>query len=863
MIIGAGAGYEARTSRNDYNLVQLDLEAGRGTIFLRAWSDRRGGFWARDVESYKQMPDGQFAFQLSLPGSVSAGQGGSEPPTVPAAATAERYLTLLAGRYRYLEFRGMGISDRVALRLPLVDMYVPLKARIEMPEGETWARDPSASPSRGLRLAGRQVIGRRLSEPMPVLDLLREHDGLIVLGDPGAGKTTFLKYLALRLAMGEGEALSLADRLPVLLPLSAYANALAQRDVPLHHFIAEYYRDLGVDLPLSPLLDQTLSAGKVVLLLDGLDEVRDLAQRHLVVNRVMDFFAFHRQRGNKFLLTSRIVGYREVRPTVEGLAECTLVDFDDDEIAEFVGKWTGALERAARGDTLFATQEAAREREELLAAVRRNPGVRRLASNPLLLTILALMKRQGVVLPERRVELYQKYIETLLKHWNLARGLGRPPSRDLDVIETVRVLAPLALWMHEASPGVGLVKREAMQRKLVEIYAERGVGEPEKEARQLLADVHEHASLLLERGAGQYGFIHLTFQEYLAAVAIAQRGQREVGPVVEALAAHLDDDNWHEVSLLAIGYMGIIQQRDEAAGAALWDLIQEAPGEPGQAVALAGEAVLDAWPGGVTPACRERVVGALLAAMTDGTQVKARLRAQAGRTLSYLGDPRFRRDAWFLPAEPLLGFVEVPAGPFLMGTRKEEIPALIKRLGGDKSWYEDATPQHPFSLPAYYVARYLVTVAQFRAFMEASRYRVDEAWEKYNSVDNHPVVVVSWHDARAYCAWLTGQLRDQEVLPPELAARLGEQDWVVRLPTEAEWEKAARGTDGGSSLGGTSLIPTEQTTMIRRSAARVRWAVFPAAPALTVCWIWPATCGSGARACTGHIHTRPAMAGRL
>ena len=799
MIIGAGAGYEARTSRNNYNLVRLDLEAVQGTIFLRTWSDRRGGFWTRDVESYKQMADGRFAFQLSLPGSIPPGQSEPKPSTAP---TAERYLTLLADRYRYLEFRGMGISDRVALRLPLVEMYVPLKARIEMPEGETWARDPSAGAARGLRLAGRQVseeeaeaIGRRLSEPMPVLDLLREHAGLIVLGDPGAGKTTFLKYLALRLAMGEGEALGLGERLPVLLPLSAYANALARRDVPLHRFIAEYYRDLGVDLPLDPLLDQALTAGRVLLLLDGLDEVRDLAQRHLVVRRVVDFFAFHQQRGNKFLLTSRIVGYREVRPTVEGLAECTLVDFDDDEIAEFVGKWTAALERAARGDTVIASQEAAREREDLLASVQRNPGVRQLAANPLLLTILALMKRQGVVLPERRVELYQKYVETLLKHWNLARGLGRPPSRDLDVIETVRVLAPLARWMHETSPGVGLVKREAMLRRLVEVYAERGVEEPERAARQLLADARDYASLLLERGAGQYGFIHLTFQEYLAAVAIAQQGQREVGPVVEALAAHLGDDNWHEVSLLTVGYVGIIQQRDEAAGAALWDLIQQAPGKPGQAVLLAGEAVLDAWPGGVTPACKERVVEALSAAMTDGSRVEARLRTQTGLVLAQLGDPRFRADAWFLPAEPLLGFVEVPAGPFLMGTRKEEIPALIKRLGGDKTWYEDATPQHPVTLPAYYVARYPVTVAQFRAFVAASRHRVDEEWEKYNSVDNHPVVMVSWHDARAYCAWLTGQLRALEGLPPELAARLG-KGWTVRLPAEAEWEKAARGTGG-------------------------------------------------------------------
>lgn len=730
----------------------------------------------------------RYAALRPFPSRVSSPARGPSDAAPDLSQATERYLAHLVDRYRYMEFKGMGVSDRVPLRLPLVELYVPLKARIELPEGETWAR--------GLRLAGRPVsageaeaTGQYLSEPMPALDLLRQHDGLIVLGDPGAGKTTFLKYLALRLAQGEGETLGLGVRLPVLLPLSAYANALAARDVPLDRFVAEYYHDRGVDLAIGPLLSAALAQGGMLLLLDGLDEVRDLGQRHLVVQRVLDFVAFHRRQGNKFILTSRIVGYREVRPTVEGLAECTLVDFDDDEIAEFVSKWTGALERAARGDTPVAAQEAAREGEELLAAVRRNPGVRRLAANPLLLTILAVMKRQGVMLPERRVELYQKYIETLLRHWNLARGLGRPPGRDLDVIETVRVLAPLALWMHETSPGVGLVRREAMRCKLEEIYAGRGSAEPEQAARQLLVDAREYAGLLLERGAGEYGFIHLTFQEYLAAVAIALQGQREIEPVVDALAAHIGDDNWHEVSLLTIGYLGIVQQRDEAAGAALWELIQRAPGEPGQAAVLAGEAVFDAWPGGVTPGCRERVIQTLLATMRSDGQVKPAQRAAAGRSLAKLGDPRPEATA-----VEGMQFCCVPPGPFWMGEGKEAHRNERLDYG-------------------YWVGRYPVTNAQFRAFVEAGGYRDSQYWPEARKVGvwnegqvkalnndqprgqpyefrdpfnlpNHPVVSVTWHEALAFARWLADRLRRDGLLP---------EGWEVRLPSEAEWEKAARG----------------------------------------------------------------------
>ena len=301
--------------------------------------------------------------------------------------------------------------------------------------GKRWARE--------LRLAGRRVskaeseaMGERLSGPQSVLDLLSQRDGLVILGDPGSGKTTFLKYLTVSLAQDQGAAVGMAGRLPVLVPLSAYANALAQRDVSLQAFMGLYYRNRGIDLPVDRLIDDTLAHGRALVMLDGLDEVQATAQRSLVVERVETFFDYQRKLGNKFIITSRIVGYREVRPTAEGLAECTLVDFDDDDIVLFLEKWMQALELAAKGASTVTQLEAAEEKAELLFALERNPGVRELAANPLLLTILALMKRQGVLLPERRVQLYDQYVQTLLRHWNLSRGLDRRVSRDLDVLET-------------------------------------------------------------------------------------------------------------------------------------------------------------------------------------------------------------------------------------------------------------------------------------------------------------------------------------------------------------------------------------------------------------------------------------------
>lgn len=149
---------------------------------------------------------------------------------------------------------------------------------------------------------------------------------------------------------------------------------------------------------------------------------------------------------------------------------------------------------------------------------------------------------------------------------------------------------------------------------------------------------------------------------------------------------------------------------------------------------------------------------------------------------------RFRADAWFLPAEELLGFVEIPAGPFLMGSD----PGLDPLAFDNEHWL-DTGGRATVELPTLYVGRYEVTVAQFRAFVEATGYRADPA--AVAGLADHPVVAVSWTDALSYVRWLEGQLRESRETPAELARLLGE-GWRVTLPTEAEWEKAARGTDG-------------------------------------------------------------------
>jgi formylglycine-generating enzyme required for sulfatase activity len=148
----------------------------------------------------------------------------------------------------------------------------------------------------------------------------------------------------------------------------------------------------------------------------------------------------------------------------------------------------------------------------------------------------------------------------------------------------------------------------------------------------------------------------------------------------------------------------------------------------------------------------------------------------------------FRSTAWFLPNDPLLGFVNIPSGPFLMGNDQR-----TDTMAFDNERWSRGQAQGDVDLPAFYMGRYEVTIAQFGAFVRETGFHV--APQALQAPADHPVSSVSWPDALAYCRWLDGVLRQSSETPPDLG-RLLDAGWRITLPTEAQWEKAARGTDG-------------------------------------------------------------------
>ncbi|HMO57840.1 MAG TPA: formylglycine-generating enzyme family protein [Roseiflexaceae bacterium] len=142
----------------------------------------------------------------------------------------------------------------------------------------------------------------------------------------------------------------------------------------------------------------------------------------------------------------------------------------------------------------------------------------------------------------------------------------------------------------------------------------------------------------------------------------------------------------------------------------------------------------------------------------------------------------------------LPAFMPIPARPFLMATPERELSALARAYGGTRESYREESPQHQIRLQACFLAVTPVTNALYALFVAASGATPPVYWHGVQppaALADHPVADVNWHDARAFCAWLSAELAAQQYIPAGLA-----QPPQLRLPSEAEWEHAARGSDG-------------------------------------------------------------------
>lgn len=733
--------------------------------------------------------------------------------------TLKRYLEFIVDSCSVSTLGNLSIAQTFAA-LPLADVYIPLRARIELPDAETWqqerANGAEARRSREIQIRGRipslqeiETIGDYLSAPRDIIKLLQEHSGLVVLGDPGAGKSTLLRFLAATLAAGQGERVGMPGRIPILMPMRAYAQALVHSEQTPLEFVQTYYsQQAGYELPLKEIFQAILKRGNALILWDGLDEVADPIDRRRVVDRVRKFFHWNQREGNRFVITSRIIGYEEAPLHAVGLMTCVLSDFTARDIEDFVAHWTEAVARQSKQPADIALRTARHEEADILIALRCDPGIRQLGANPLLLTLMvALRHRQGTA-QAQRAQIYDQLVQTLLHQWNLSRSMDAVDTPSMDMRHTLLLLSELALWVQQHYQQSGLIQAEQARRRLIELCMARHLANPEQEADRLLKHARDYAGILVDLGPNQYGFIHRTFQEYLAAYAIASIATTDVAAACQLLVPHLTDPAWHEVILLSLGCLGVIKQSPVEASDLIECLLASMDGAQGQLRALIGRAATEAGLSGLTPDCHQRVIDMLVALMRDDVaQTTARTRAEAGNALAQLGDPR--REVMQTDA---MQFCHVPPGPFDMSGDE-----------GTDDEHDDVIHVNTLLDYGYWLGRFPVTNAQFQEFIATGGYRHERYWSEaqalgiwrpgeiqqgfyrwdnnfggflfwshywsdrplsYGSpfnLPNHPVNNLSWYECLAFTRWLNDRFD------------LHQQGWHACLPSDPEWEKACRG----------------------------------------------------------------------
>ncbi|TMQ75532.1 NACHT domain-containing protein [Candidatus Accumulibacter phosphatis] len=689
------------------------------------------------------------------------------------------------------------VSDDKMVQLPAV--YTALL---------TTASDDSRFPPAAAGAARQPGEGEpRQGERLSALEALDRERSLVLMGGPGSGKTTFLNFVALCLA---GELLGLpAANLKLLRqpiprePDASPAAAKPQRQrwthgallpvcVVLRDFAASLPADAAVDAGTlwrfivgqwpeqlrpydDPLHRELLGRGGLVLL-DGLDEVPDAESRRAQVKQAVQAFAGMYGKC-RFLVTSRTYAYQRQDWKLEGFAARELLPFTRGQIERFIDSWYAHM---AKDLARLSASQAADGAARLKRATERRE-LRELAARPLLLTLMArLQTRGGGALPESREKLYAESVDMLLDEWERHKPRFDRRGQRMDEPclgawlgasrESLRhAIDRLAYEVHLAQPsltGTADIHEDALHRALLDASRDRRNVQP-----LLLEDyLRDRAGLLIAHGEGWYQFPHRSFQEYLAACHLA----RFQFPDRLSDLAKADPDRWREVLLLA------------AAGArntpsAIWELVEilccervapdhEAP-EPdskkqwgallaGQALHETGLAAADPYLQAHREMKRQRVRD-WQRWLLRSRLLPARERALAGDLLAALGDPRRE-----LLDVDHLRFAFVPRGAFWMGDEGDREAPLHRNETLD---YD------------YWIAESPVTVAQFAQFVDSgggeARYP-----EALRDPPNRPLASVSWHDALAFCAWLGERWRDR--LPA---------GWSVALPSEAEWEKAARG----------------------------------------------------------------------
>ncbi len=479
----------------------------------------------------------------------------------------EQYLRQLAQRLDDVKFVGIAVpGDEVEKQETLEQIFVMPDVREEQSKsiGRMFDRKGAkdilmdgmfgSDQSRSLLEEQKEWAIRDRSSPrISARDVLKQSKNkAVLLGAPGSGKTTLASYLGLMLANDPTNIGFDAngDWLPIVVRIRDW---ILSPGVGLLEYLRSYAEKMTVkSLPIG-FFEYWLDRGKALILLDGLDEVVDEAQRRKVAEEIETFL--HRYQDNPAVITSRPAGYRWDFFNLDEFPHYTLEPFDERQRNEFIEHWydSRVKDDKAKADRLKA---------DLQKAFKGNDRIQKLAENPLLLTIIALIHRYQAELPRQRFKLYEKAVETLLTSWDSGKELKLYEVLEyLKADDLLYVLKKLAYWIHdqgnagETDSGTLIDKDELIRQLCKQICNLKSCKphEAKQESGRFVDFIQRRTGLLNEQGRDRYAFVHKTFQEYLTAEEIYDRfeeGEDEV--ILDHIRDHLHDGHWREVLLLLV-----------------------------------------------------------------------------------------------------------------------------------------------------------------------------------------------------------------------------------------------------------------------------------------------------------------------
>ncbi len=804
-IIPAGACYDRRVSAppdyaNAYNFVHLDFDTGRGDIFLRRWSERRNE-WIEDTDSHS---GGKFDFKLpkELGTRTTPPPKPVVAPAVPTATTdtpaVKAYLRRLEDATSKLQLIGLG--QGVPIELPIEQAYIPLNVVVArgLKDEQQWHFDEKALRQR-----------EHVEENVLLCDIFKwakkfESRGVLVLGDPGAGKTTGARQFCWR-------ALHEADLPKTLgLPAGTIPVFLRLRNLTQHHLaqgLISFINDSVAATALAPALANPgpdLIARKGVLwIFDGLDEVVNENARVHVCNWIKQALAD--RPDDLFLVTSRYHGYQGRVDLGPGFCQFHVKPLNETQVAEFVDHWYRTVCRRIHGpgeETEKLAGDLIKSLMELLQQPEYRIGrLRELPANPLMLTILCVVHHQDRNLPRRRAELYAKCVRVLVEHWRkeMLENLGVP---GFEPAAAESVLASVAWSLHGKDNRITQTVEElgaVAAKALADVAANAGLG---RDGVEFIKRMRDHSGIMAMWGAGQCGFLHLTFQEYLAGLHAAREGR------AEELVKHVGQSWWREAILVAVAigskdfaqkfFTALLQADAVAREGAFVDQCLDEALYPVLEPFIA--ALRDATPqrqldilrrlapfkrDDLTAVCRKlaRSTNTELAGLAREILLRAGITIERP-AIEVVGAPLELR----VDERTGIAFITIPVGEFDMGSND-----------GDS----DEKPVHRVRISKpFLLGKYPVTNREYERFLKDNpKLKPPEYWNQSRFNDpQQPVVGVSWEDAQAFCKWAG-----------------------CRLPTEAEWEYACRaGSKGRFCFGDDKSKLEEYAWCYKNSGAKTQ-----------------------------------------